>query len=368
MRDMASEVLNPVANGIQEKIREVFDHLSQPVFLLDRQGRCIVPAQPDTFILPGAVKEDAPVSRSGYLFLALPGLSSQVLAVKDRPNAADILILASQLIAAIRQANDMGDDLNNTLKRLLAGTLSTQEMDSLAEQIKVKDQARRSLVLISIKGLRGQTVKEVLSEVLPMEPGDLLVHLEAGSAALVRDMENEDAGEPMEYAMALQDTLQNELGLQAQIGIGEPSFSLADLHTAYLQARQAMEIGSLFRSETQIFEYRTLILERFLAEVPQEAAARYTALLFNRRTAGLFTDDMLDTVGVFIKKNLNLSDAARELYIHRNTLVYRLDKIQRQCGLDLRLFEDAMLFKLLYNLKIRDTRKTKPTKPKNERN
>lgn len=357
-----------MANGLQEKIREVFDRLSQPVFLLDRQGRCLVPARPDTFILPGSLGMDTPVSRSGYLYLALPGLSSQVLAVKDRPNAADILYLASQLVAAIRAAQDMGDDLNNTLKRLLTGTLSAQEMDGLADEIEGKGLTRRSLMLISIKGLRGQNAKEVLGEVLPLEPGDLLVHLDMGSAVLALNMENEDAGEPLEYAMALQDTLQNDLGLVAQIGIGEPASSLADLHISFQQARQAMEIGSLFRSDSQIFEYRTLVLERFLAEVPPETSARYTSLLFNRSTASLFSDEMLDTVGVFIKKNLNLSDAARDLYIHRNTLVYRLDKIQRQCGLDLRLFEDAMLFKLLYNLKIRDTGRIKPMKPKNERN
>jgi sugar diacid utilization regulator len=368
MHHMASEVFHTVTNAIHEKIQEVFNRLSQPVFLLDRQGRCLVPAQPDTFILPSGLREDTPVSRSGYLFLALPGLSSQVLAVKDRPNAADIIYLASQLIAAIRLSQDMSDDLNNALKRLLTGNISAQEIESLADDIKVKDIARRSLMLISVKGLRGQNAKEALGEVLPLAPGDLLVHLDIGSAVLVRDWEDEDAGEPLEYAMALQDTLQNELGLQAQIGIGEIAPTLADLHESYQQARQAVEIGSLFCPDTQIFEYCALVLERFLAEVPPETATRYTALLFNHRNVNLFSDEMLDTVIVFIKKNLNLSDAARELYIHRNTLVYRLDKILRQCGLDLRLFEDAMLFKLLYNLRIRETRKTKPQKPRNERN
>ncbi|MEG0271470.1 MAG: helix-turn-helix domain-containing protein, partial [Clostridia bacterium] len=77
----------------------------------------------------------------------------------------------------------------------------------------------------------------------------------------------------------------------------------------------------------------------------------YHTLLFNRKTAKLFNDEMLQTIEMFFRKDLNLSDTARQLFIHRNTLVYRLDKVQRQTGLDLRHFDDAVTFKILYELK-----------------
>lgn len=94
-------------------------------------------------------------------------------------------------------------------------------------------------------------------------------------------------------------------------------------------------------------------MERFLMQTPEETASRYYSLLFNRKTAKLLNEDMLKTITMFFDKNLNLSDASRELYIHRNTLVYRLDKVQKQLGLDLRRFHDAMTFKLLLDLKKR---------------
>ena len=78
---------------------------------------------------------------------------------------------------------------------------------------------------------------------------------------------------------------------------------------------------------------------------------RYHSLLFNRKTAKLFNEEMLQTIEMFFRKDLNLSDTARQLFIHRNTLVYRLDKVQRQTGLDLRHFDDAVTFKILYKLK-----------------
>ena len=88
-----------------------------------------------------------------------------------------------------------------------------------------------------------------------------------------------------------------------------------------------------------------------MAAIPPETAAHYHRLLFNADTAPLFTDEMLDTINMFLDKDLNLSDTARQLYIHRNTLVYRLDKVQRTIGLDLRHFDDAMTFKMLYHMK-----------------
>ena len=92
-----------------------------------------------------------------------------------------------------------------------------------------------------------------------------------------------------------------------------------------------------------------------------ETAEHYHSLLFNRSTSRLFSEEILSTVEMFFRKDLNLSDTARQLYIHRNTLVYRLDKVQRQIGLDLRKFDDAVTFKMLMEMKKCTANKTKIT-------
>ena len=104
------------------------------------------------------------------------------------------------------------------------------------------------------------------------------------------------------------------------------------------------------------------MLERFLMSVPREDSLRYHSLLFNRKTAKLFNEEMLQTIEMFFRKDLNLSDTARQLFIHRNTLVYRLDKVQRQVGLDLRKFEDAVTFKMLLEMRKCVNNKTKAKK------
>ena len=135
------------------------------------------------------------------------------------------------------------------------------------------------------------------------------------------------------------------------MGIGEEKHTLAQLGESYAEAKRAMEVGSIFHPGESIHMFRRLMLERFLMNVPREESMLYHSLLFNRKTAKLFNEEMLQTIEMFFRKDLNLSDTARQLFIHRNTLVYRLDKVQRQTGLDLRHFDDAVTFKILYELK-----------------
>lgn len=151
--------------------------------------------------------------------------------------------------------------------------------------------------------------------------------------------------------IALQETLMGETAHQMTIGIGRNRHTMDELRESYIEARRAIEVGRTFKPEESIFVYSRLILERFLMELPQDISAYYHSLLFNRKNQRLFNEEMLYTIDMFFKKDLNLSDTARQLYIHRNTLVYRLDKVQKQIGLDLRSFEDAVTFKILMELK-----------------
>ena len=146
-------------------------------------------------------------------------------------------------------------------------------------------------------------------------------------------------------------TLMSETAHQMTVGIGSCRVALEEIRESFSEARRAIEVGRIFQPESSIYVFDKLILERFLMELPQESSAYYHSLLFNRKTQRLFNEEMLYTIEMFFKKDLNLSDTARQLYIHRNTLVYRLDKVQRQTGLDLRKFDDAVTFKILMELK-----------------
>ena len=157
--------------------------------------------------------------------------------------------------------------------------------------------------------------------------------------------------ESLEFARAVQESILTEAGYSVIIGIGAKAKDLSALHAGFLQASRAISIGRIFCENQTVFDYASMLLPRFLSELSPDIAERYHHLLFNPSTSRLFNEEMLRTIEVFFQKDLNLSDTARQLYIHRNTLVYRLDKVQRETGLDLRKFEDALTFRMLLDMR-----------------
>ena len=150
-----------------------------------------------------------------------------------------------------------------------------------------------------------------------------------------------------QLGQAIENTFMSEANHQVYIGIGEMKPTLGLLSESMREARRAIDVGRIYRKEEYVFIYRKMLIERFLADVPREMGQRYNSLLFNRKTARLFNDEMIHTIEKFFENSLNLSETARQLYIHRNTLIYRLDKVQRIIGLDLRAFDDAVTFKMM---------------------
>ncbi len=109
----------------------------------------------------------------------------------------------------------------------------------------------------------------------------------------------------------------------------------------------ALSIGQLMRGDSHVYAYSSLLLERFISDIPQDIAEKYYEKVFSAVNGKLFNEEMIRTIDAFFACGLNLSEAARNLYIHRNTLVYRLEKVLRETGLDLRSFDDAVTYKLM---------------------
>jgi carbohydrate diacid regulator len=159
--------------------------------------------------------------------------------------------------------------------------------------------------------------------------------------------EDADFDELEEYANAFESSFLTETGTTVFIGISDPRTDLMAIPDAFAEARSAINVGRVYHGNKHVFVYRNLLLERFLNEVSPQLGASYNSRIFNRKTARLFNDEMIHTIETFFDNSLNLSETARKLYIHRNTLVYRLEKVQHAIGLDLRNFDDAVTFKMM---------------------
>lgn len=340
-------------NQLLAQITQAFSCLQTPLFLLDTAGNCLIPADDVQFELPEELPAGQTVTAQMRMFFKCAGKNDFVLMLPQADERhRDMLFLADAMISALCAANAGGGDAGTVYQRILTNEMSVAEMDAVISEYRIPAALPRCVLLMHMVQVQQSAAYDILSEMIPLSQNDVLVSMDRHTAALIKDVDGlEDADELVQFASALQETVLSETALSVTVGIGNSAPDIQGLHTGYQQARRAIEIGRVYRSEQTIFVYHSLLLERFLSDLPAATAAHYHGLLFNRKTARLFSDEMLLTIDMFFKKDLNLSDTARQLYIHRNTLVYRLDKVQRQIGLDLRHFEDAVTFKMLMDMK-----------------
>ena len=343
-----------LTNRIIDQLSQIFTRLNTTVTLLDTMGNSLIPAEDIRFSLPLLTKQGASVTWEGRLYHWCAASRDLVLMSPEQssPQVQDALMLCDNVISSLLLAESAASDIHSCWQRILENELSASEMAAAADEYRIPARASRCALLLYLVQVQNSSAREILEEIVPKGSGDVLVSMDRHTAVLVKDTQGLEGLEDLrQFAQALQETLMGETGLSVSIGIGEICQEIADLHTSYRQAKKAVEIGGQFDAKDGVYIYKSMLLERFLSDLSPEVAAQYHSLLFNRSTSRLFTDEMLDTLEMFFNKDLNLSDTARQMYIHRNTLVYRLDKVQRQVGLDLRKFDDAVTFKLLYEMR-----------------
>lgn len=337
------------------KIRRIFEEISVPIRLYSKDGSPVFP-EDDTMPLPDDAKpvsgQDQQSETLLYRYLDVqPPL--YVALPSSTPSGGDLLRMAEGMLASILGSGLSVTSQSDIYRMILKQELTGDELLKRAAQHHIPTEGDRAVMLMSMTGAKnGIRAYSLLNDLLPLNDRDVLVEMDSTTIALLRSMRGVDGMDELkQYAQAVQETLLVEAMQSVTISIGDVKHSLSLLGESYAEAKQAMEIGLRFEPQESIFLYRRLILDRFLSALPREECQRYHAMLFNRRTVKLFNEEMLQTIDMFFRKDLNLSDTARQLFIHRNTLVYRLDKVQRLTGLDLRRFDDAVTFKILYKLK-----------------
>ena len=189
------------------------------------------------------------------------------------------------------------------------------------------------------------SIVETLRELAPLEEKDLLAEDGAGRALMIK--EGADAGEIEEFAMAVIGTLESETGIRLKAGISNVHTRPEEWPAGYREALEALATGERFNHIRPVQVYGRQILERIAGEVSTETRESLKRQFLGEHPEMILTEETRETAERFFEADLNLSVAARQMFIHRNTLTYRLDRIQRETGLDLRKFSDAAVFRLI---------------------
>ena len=222
---------------------------------------------------------------------------------------------------------------------------------------RIDERKKRTVIIFRLKHPAEQDLYSIFTDIAQLQEDDHPVPIRSDMLALVKETEFRSEEEIAEYAAAVIDTMASEGFTDLQAGIGTEAESLSELHRSYKEAREALLTGGTGEKACgSLFRYSEQKLQRIIDMIPPEGRKKILDEYRTKFDEAAFSDEMLETVRVFFEHDLSITSASRELFIHRNTLNYRLDKIRRDTGLDLRHFHDAVVFRLIYemNEKARD--------------
>ena len=238
-------------------------------------------------------------------------------------------------------------DKDNFIKNLLLDNLLLVDIYSRAKKLHVENNVRRVVFLIETDIDKDMNVVEIVRNIFPSKLKDFVTAIDEKSIILVKEIKETDYREDIEkIARGIHDTLISEALCKSFIAIGTPVSDLKNVSSSYKEAKMALEVGKIFEIEKSVVNYDQLGIGRLIYQLPPQLCKMFINETLKGITMDQFDEETFNTVNKFFENSLNVSETARQLYIHRNTLVYRLDKLQKQTGLDLRNFDDAITFKI----------------------
>lgn len=237
---------------------------------------------------------------------------------------------------------------DHMLRYILHQGTGSFEAAAMGQQLGIADDVKRYVLCVRL--ISGAAIDALIPVVVNSCDAQKDISGEMGysTIAIVHTADEDETPLDVEqYAEALENSIEMETGARVLIGISRVCNSFSGLADAYTEAGEAVDVGKKYHPQMKVFRYSALLPERLLDRVPEKEAAAYYSELFNTDNAKVLNEETLHDIEILFENSLNLSETARRLYIHRNTLMYRLDKVEKATGLDLKSFHDAMTFRML---------------------
>lgn len=238
-------------------------------------------------------------------------------------------------------------DKNRFIQNLILDNMLLVDVYNQAKKMKIPVELRRAVFLVEAKNEGENLILDTLKGLYATGTRDFVTAVDEKHVILVKAVERTEGYTDLEKtARVIADTLNMEAMVSVRVSYGTIVEELKDVSKSYKEADMALEVGRVFYEEKTILAYNELGIGRLIHQLPESLCQMFLKEVFDGDVDGMFDDEELQTVFTFFDNNLNISETARQLYIHRNTLVYRLEKIQKRTGLDVRVFDDALTFKI----------------------
>ena len=253
-------------------------------------------------------------------------------------------------------------DRNSFIQNVLLGNMLTMDMHTKAKRLHIE--AKNRVVFVIDTGKKStDIVTEFVKNLSDLRAGDFVTTVDEHSVVLVKDVSNiiEDREENLEViAKSLVDSIHMEAMVKIRVGYGNVVKEIGEIASSFQEAKMALQVGRIFYAEKDTISYSKLGIGRLIYQLPMSLCDMFIKEVFGNQIPEILEDEeAMSTINKFFENNLNISETARQLYVHRNTLVYRLERIEKAIGLDIRKFDDAMTFRIaaMVLAHVKDTKK-----------
>ncbi|MCX4317822.1 MAG: helix-turn-helix domain-containing protein [Lachnospiraceae bacterium] len=270
-----------------------------------------------------------------------------ILAKGDSEDVYMVGKIASFQIQNLLVAYKERYDKDNFIKNLLLDNLLLVDIYNRAKKLHIDTNVRRVVFIIETKNEKDTNALETVRSLFSGKTKDFITAVDEKNIILVKELKGNEGYEDLNRtAKMILDMLNSEAMSRVHVASGTIINEIKDVSRSYKEAKMALDVGKIFYSNRNVVAYNNLGIGRLIYQLPMPLCKMFIREVFEGKSPEEFDDETLATINKFFENSLNVSETSRQLYIHRNTLVYRLDKLQKGTGLDLRIFEDAITFKI----------------------
>ncbi|MCR4991008.1 MAG: helix-turn-helix domain-containing protein [Lachnospiraceae bacterium] len=253
--------------------------------------------------------------------------------------------IAASQIRMLSSAYKEKFDRNNFIQNLLMDNLLLVDVYSRAKKLHIDTSVPRVVYVIEAGGEKDTVLPELLKHLFTVQSGDFVTAVDENSVIVVKTLEKADDNEEIfRIAQTIVDTVNSEAMINIRVGYGTVATEIKDVSKSYKEAMMAVDVGKIFYADRKVNSYNSLGIGRLIYQLPPNLCQMFIEEIFGDNDPASFDEEIVSTVYKFFENSLNVSETARQLFIHRNTLVYRVEKLKAITGLDVRVFDDALTF------------------------
>ncbi|MCR5664375.1 MAG: helix-turn-helix domain-containing protein [Oscillospiraceae bacterium] len=355
---MSSRIFQNVVTQMKDAVDRTVGVADEQGFVVASNELALIGTRLEGFRLAefsGADKAVAVGTRT-YQPLASGGQGAEYIAFTEGADGLSAMV-CSLIAVAFNEAKENYEEKHNKaafIKNIISDNILPGDVYVRAKELHFVTDEHRVVLLVRQTVNSDVSAVELLQRLFPDRQRDFVININESDIVVIKAVSASDEAknEVMKAAREIEKALREELGIKCVIGISTEANHLRELADRYKEAQVAIEVGGVFESDKSIINYESLGLGRIIYQLPTTLCEMFLNEVFKKSPIETLDEDTIETINRFFENNLNVSETSRKLYVHRNTLVYRLEKIKKITGLDLREFDHAIVFKVAMMVKM----------------